>query len=116
MSEPLFFKSARALTVGEIATLTGAELRAGGEIARPKRWGGYHVWAERVELWVGQPGRAHDRARWGRTLTRNGDGFAGGAWSGTRLMPYCRPQTRRLPSLHCRYALSRSTDVVGADD
>src|SRR5689334_6928738 len=35
MSEPLFFKSARALTVGEIATLTGAELRADGDPARP---------------------------------------------------------------------------------
>ena len=34
MSEPRFFKSARALTVGEIATLTGAELRAGGDPAR----------------------------------------------------------------------------------
>jgi UDP-3-O-[3-hydroxymyristoyl] glucosamine N-acyltransferase len=34
MSEPLFFKSVRALTVGEIATLTGAELRAGGDPAR----------------------------------------------------------------------------------
>ena len=31
MSEPLFFKPARALTVGEIATLTGAEPRPGAE-------------------------------------------------------------------------------------
>jgi len=67
-----------------------ADARAGahgGEIPRPKRWGGYRVWAERVELWVGQPGRAHDRARWTRPLARHGDGFTGGAWSGTRLMP-----------------------------
>ena len=34
MSEPLFFKSARALTVGEIATLTGAEPRAATDLAR----------------------------------------------------------------------------------
>jgi len=34
MSEPLFFKSARALTVGEIAALTGAEPRAGSDLAR----------------------------------------------------------------------------------
>ena len=75
----------RAVLLERIADVTA---RAdGGEIARPKRWGGYRVWAERVELWVGQPGRAHDRARWVRTLTRNGEGFAGGAWSGTRLMP-----------------------------
>ena len=34
MSEPLFFKSAHALTVGEIAALTGAEPRAGSDPAR----------------------------------------------------------------------------------
>ena len=58
-----------------------------GAIARPPRWGGYRVWAERVELWVGQPGRAHDRARWTRELTRTAEGFKGGAWSATRLQP-----------------------------
>jgi pyridoxamine 5'-phosphate oxidase len=58
-----------------------------GTIPRPARWGGYRVWAERVELWVGQPARAHDRARWSRELTRVGDGFKGGAWAGTRLQP-----------------------------
>jgi len=71
-----------------LAAIAAVNARAqGGEIARPKRWGGYRVWAERLELWVGQPGRAHDRARWTRPLRRDGDGFAGGAWSGTRLMP-----------------------------
>jgi pyridoxine/pyridoxamine 5'-phosphate oxidase len=45
------------------------------------------VWAERVELWVGQPARVHDRARWTRTLTPMDGGFKGGAWSGTRLQP-----------------------------
>ncbi|HLH86820.1 MAG TPA: UDP-3-O-(3-hydroxymyristoyl)glucosamine N-acyltransferase [Xanthobacteraceae bacterium] len=35
MNEPLFFKPARALTVGEIATLTGAEARAAADLARP---------------------------------------------------------------------------------
>jgi pyridoxamine 5'-phosphate oxidase len=81
-SRPL---ESRAVLLGRIAAVT-ARAR-GGEIARPKRWGGYRVWAERVELWAGQPGRAHDRARWTRTLTRAGDGFAGGQWSVTRLMP-----------------------------
>ncbi len=60
---------------------------AGGVIPRPPRWGGYRVWAERVELWVGQPARAHDRARWTRTLTPLDDGFKGSAWSATRLQP-----------------------------
>jgi len=45
------------------------------------------VWAERVELWVGQPARAHDRAVWTRTLTSAADGFSGGPWSATRLQP-----------------------------
>ena len=75
----------RAALLARIAEVTARA--QGGEVARPKRWGGYRVWAERVELWVGQPGRAHDRARWIRPLTRHGDGYASGAWSGTRLMP-----------------------------
>src|SRR5262245_22581005 len=58
-----------------------------GEIGRPPRWVGYRVWAERVELWAGQPARAHDRAQWTRTLTPVGAGFAGGPWSSTRLQP-----------------------------
>ena len=57
------------------------------DIPRPRRWGGYRVWAEQVELWAGQPARVHDRARWTRTLTRNGDTWAGGPWYATRLMP-----------------------------
>ncbi len=61
--------------------------RHGGELPRPKRWGGYRIWAARVELWVGQPARVHDRARWQRALSAEGEGFAGGPWSATRLMP-----------------------------
>jgi pyridoxamine 5'-phosphate oxidase len=81
-SRPLSSRAALLARIAEVTARAG-----GGEIARPKRWGGYRVWAERVELWVGQPGRAHDRARFIRPMTRAGDGFAGGAWSGTRLMP-----------------------------
>lgn len=61
--------------------------RGGGEMPRPPRWGGYRVWAARVELWVGQPARVHDRARWTRALTPAGAGYAGGPWRATRLMP-----------------------------
>jgi pyridoxamine 5'-phosphate oxidase len=61
--------------------------RAGDGLQRPPRWGGYRVWAERVELWVGQPARVHDRARWSRELTSTGHGYAGGPWRATRLMP-----------------------------
>ena len=59
----------------------------GDAIPRPPRWGGYRVWTERVELWVGQPARVHDRARWTRALHAVDGGFAGGPWSATRLMP-----------------------------
>ena len=79
-SRPL---ASRAALLARVAEIGG---RA-GDIPRPKRWGGYRIWAERVELWVGQPARVHDRARWTRTLTAEEEGFAGGAWSATRLMP-----------------------------
>src|ERR671934_2085662 len=81
-SRPLVSRAALLARIGDVTARAGD-----GEIPRPKRWGGYRVWAERVELWVGQPGRAHDRARWIRPLTRDGDRFAGGPWVGTRLMP-----------------------------
>ncbi|MFG0274066.1 MAG: pyridoxamine 5'-phosphate oxidase [Phycisphaerales bacterium] len=57
------------------------------EIPRPEHWGGYRVWAERVELWISGPGRVHDRAAWTRTLAPDGDAWTGGAWSSTRLQP-----------------------------
>ena len=64
-----------------------AARRFGDDAPRPARWVGYRVWAERVELWVGQPARAHDRALWTRTLSRAGDSFIGGPWRSTRLQP-----------------------------
>ena len=56
-------------------------------IPRPERWGGYRLFAQRVELWLGGPGRMHDRAVWERELTRDGEGYRGGPWSATRLQP-----------------------------
>jgi pyridoxamine 5'-phosphate oxidase len=82
-SRPL---AARAELLARIDALT----KQGGAIPRPARWGGYRVWAQTVELWVSQPARIHDRARWTRTLTDTTDGhdgFKGGAWSATRLFP-----------------------------
>jgi pyridoxamine 5'-phosphate oxidase len=58
-----------------------------GDVPRPARWGGYRVWAERIELWVGQPARLHDRAAWTRRLTRSGEAFTAGPWAATRLQP-----------------------------
>ena len=54
---------------------------------RPPRWIGYRVWADLVELWVGQPARAHDRAVWTRTLEHTPGGYSGGTWTATRLQP-----------------------------
>ena len=72
----------------ELLARVAAEARRGGDrVERPPRWGGYRVWAEHVELWVGQPGRVHDRARWSRELSPAGGDYAGGPWRATRLMP-----------------------------
>ena len=70
-----------------LAKLAETERRFPGVVPRPERWVGYRVWAERVELWVGQPGRAHDRALWTRSLQRTESGFDGGPWRSTRLQP-----------------------------
>jgi pyridoxamine 5'-phosphate oxidase len=59
----------------------------GQRIPRPPHWGGYHLWAEAVELWVEGSARIHDRARWTRELARAGDGFRAGPWSASRLQP-----------------------------
>jgi pyridoxamine 5'-phosphate oxidase len=69
------------------ARLEATAKSSDGQIPRPERWGGYRVWAERVELWVGQPARVHDRALWTRSLVPEGAGFKGGPWSATRLQP-----------------------------
>lgn len=57
------------------------------EIPRPPHWGGFRIWAETVELWVGDAGRIHDRARWTRSLRPAGKGFKPGPWSVQRLQP-----------------------------
>jgi len=62
-----------------------------GRIPRPPHWGGYHVYAEAVELWVEGESRIHDRARWTRKLVSGSDASQppniGSAWSVTRLQP-----------------------------
>jgi pyridoxamine 5'-phosphate oxidase len=60
----------------------------GVRIPRPPYWGGYHVWAEAVELWCEGSARIHERARWTRRLEpRPNGGFDPGPWSVTRLQP-----------------------------
>lgn len=67
--------------------LTAPPITQPMDIPRPPHWGGWRVWARRVELWQGAPGRVHDRAEWTRTLSANGAAYAGGAWTATRLQP-----------------------------
>lgn len=63
----------------------------GDHIPRPPNWGGYHVYAEAVELWIEGESRIHDRARWSRPLVSGADPAkpptVGGSWSVTRLQP-----------------------------
>lgn len=56
-------------------------------LPRPPFWGGYRVWIATLELWVGQPGRVHDRGCWRRELVADDDGFAPGPWRAERLQP-----------------------------
>lgn len=57
-------------------------------IPRPPHWGGYRVFARRIELWVAGTGRVHDRAAWTRSLTPAGPhAFTAGAWTAQRLQP-----------------------------
>jgi pyridoxamine 5'-phosphate oxidase len=73
-----------------------AQAGVGEHIPRPPHWGGYHIYAEAVELWLEGESRIHDRARWTRTL-RWPEGAAAadetarpviaGAWRATRLQP-----------------------------
>lgn len=94
-SRPIESREALDAKVREVAARFGADLEAlervgwAGkiEVPRPPHWGGYRVWAERVELWVGREGRIHDRALWTRTLTPAEGGFVGGAWTAQRLQP-----------------------------
>ncbi len=58
------------------------------EIPRPAHWGGYRLWACRVELWTEGASRIHDRAVWERRLTRDSEhSFDTSSWQCTRLQP-----------------------------
>jgi pyridoxamine 5'-phosphate oxidase len=80
-SQPIASRAALLAKVEEAAR------RSGTSPPRPARWVGYRVWAERVELWVGQPARVHDRAAWTRSLDPTPGGFSGRPWTAIRLQP-----------------------------
>ena len=61
-------------------------------IPRPPHWGGFRLYAERVEFWCAGAGRLHDRARWTRTLRPDAPAAPSSfipatPWSVTRLQP-----------------------------
>jgi pyridoxamine 5'-phosphate oxidase len=73
-------------------TDTAGQTEADILVPRPPHWGGYHLWAESVELWVEGEARIHDRARWTRSLTKRADAegethLDAGPWTSTRLQP-----------------------------
>jgi len=99
-SERLGSREELARRLGEVAARFGisaadvSEARARKKelaIPRPPHWGGFRIWAESVELWLGGPGRFHDRALWSRTLTEAVDQdtqvYRGSAWTAMRLQP-----------------------------
>ncbi len=89
-SRPLSSRDELLARVAETMERFGVTLddleRGLAEIPRPPHWGGYHVLADTVELWIGGVGRIHDRARWTRSISGS-DAGAPGPWSATRLFP-----------------------------
>ncbi|MEM7622802.1 MAG: pyridoxamine 5'-phosphate oxidase [Planctomycetota bacterium] len=79
----------KAIELGlDITALVDQTAKPGDfDIPRPPNWGGFRVWAARVELWCGGTGRVHDRAAWTRNLMPNNDGFTADDWACTRLQP-----------------------------
>lgn len=100
-SEPLAARSELVDRVREVMARFGvsvldlAATGAGVTIPRPAHWGGFNLWATRVELWEGGGGRLHDRAEWRREILAGFDAHAGPsdaapvftAWRATRLNP-----------------------------
>jgi len=61
---------------------------AGLKLPRPPGWGGYHLWAAALELWVEGEHRLHDRVRWTRELkTPGGVPSQVRPWQHQRLQP-----------------------------
>ncbi|MBW2280651.1 MAG: pyridoxamine 5'-phosphate oxidase [Deltaproteobacteria bacterium] len=63
-----------------------ARFEPGDPVPRPGRWGGYRIWIDEIEFWIGMPDRLHDRALYTRSATEGTPGSTTG-WSSTRLQP-----------------------------
>jgi pyridoxamine 5'-phosphate oxidase len=97
-SRPLESRAELLARVGEVMEelkLDPAEFLARGNAAsvpRPPHWGGFRIHASRVELWLGGPGRLHDRAVWERGVRVQRSAGATNVeaerpWRSTRLQP-----------------------------
>jgi pyridoxamine 5'-phosphate oxidase len=85
-SEPL---ESREQLLEQLAATERRFAPEGGPVPRPPYWGGYRIHAERIELWVGAEGRAHDRGCWTRSLRPAAAAgvFEAGEWRAQRLQP-----------------------------
>jgi len=92
-SLPLESRAALAERLLEVMDRFGVSLtdlalsRPSAVVPRPPHWGGFRVWADRVELWCMGAGRLHDRAEWVRSLSPASDKFSAGPWTARRLCP-----------------------------
>jgi pyridoxamine 5'-phosphate oxidase len=92
-SEPIESRTAllgQVLAKAHELGISTVELLTKGDslvIPRPSHWGGWRLYAERVELWLGATGRVHDRAAWTRQVRVDAAEAVVGAWAGTRLQP-----------------------------
>lgn len=85
-SEPVSSRAALVAQVERAAALFGG-LEGAARVSRPPHWGGYRLWAERIELWAHSDARLHDRGLWTRRLRSEGDVYRGEPWSVVRLQP-----------------------------
>jgi pyridoxamine 5'-phosphate oxidase len=93
-SEPIDSRAALNANLESVARRFGMQRPVAAQaddpqlaIPRPPHWGGYHLWAESVELWIEGDARIHDRFLYTRALRAADAGYAPGAWSVSRLQP-----------------------------
>ncbi len=88
-SRPIHSREALLDRVLEVAAKFSAAADGSEDvrIPRPPHWGGYALWIDSIELWIGQSGRIHDRGLWTRHLAPAPPDFIPGEWTATRLQP-----------------------------
>ena len=88
-SQPLASRADLVAQHQRAAARLGAPIdgRDPAKVLRPERWGGYRIWLESIEFWVGRADRLHDRALYRRQLSAADAGFTGSRWTATRLQP-----------------------------